>query len=95
METNADAILVSSLGGHAKLLSEGFREKCSESGLEDILLYIGGMLSIGEPWKDIKRTFEKLGINRAYPPFTLPEPVIRDLQTDLAKREKRKRSLTT
>jgi methylaspartate mutase sigma subunit len=88
LETKADAILVSSLGGHAKLLSEGFRSKCSEAGLKDILLYIGGNLSIGEPWEDVEKTFKGFGFDRAYPPFTLPKPVISDLEADLVNKKK-------
>ena len=88
IETEADAIMVSSLGGHAKLLSEGFRNKCIEAGLKDILLYIGGNLSIGETWDDIEKTFKDIGFNRVYPPVTLPESVIEDLKTDLEARDK-------
>ena len=42
IETNADAIIVSSLYGHGELDCRGFRDKCIESGLGNILLYIGG-----------------------------------------------------
>ena len=45
VETNADAILVSSLGGHASILVPGLREKCDEAGLKNILLYLGGQLN--------------------------------------------------
>ena len=38
-ETAADAMLISSLYGMAELDLEGFRDKCTEAGLEDILLY--------------------------------------------------------
>ncbi len=81
IETNADAILVSSLGGHARILSEGLRDKCIEAGLKDILLYADGMLGIGVPWKDTEKAFKELGVDRAYPPFTLPSQVIADLES--------------
>ena len=84
IETRADAILVSSLGGHAKMLSEGLREKCIEAGLKDIRLYIGGMLAIGVPWEETKKTFEGFGFDRAYPPSTLPGMVIADMEADFA-----------
>lgn len=90
IETRADAILVSSLGGHAKMLSEGLRDKCIEAGLKDIRLYVGGMLAIGEPWEDTQKAFNKMGFDRAYPPFTLPGPFIADLETDLVKKGKGK-----
>ena len=41
IETDADAILVSSLYGQGELDCRGFRELCIEAGLEDILLYAG------------------------------------------------------
>ena len=90
IETKADAILVSSLGGHAKLLSEGLRDKCTEAGLGNIRLYAGGMLAIGEPWEDTLKAFKELGFDRIYPPITLPGPVITDLEADLVKKERKK-----
>ena len=45
-ETNADAILISSLYGMAELDLQGFKEKCNEAGLGDVLLYIGGILGV-------------------------------------------------
>jgi methylaspartate mutase sigma subunit len=89
IETEADAILVSSLGGHAKMLAEGLREKCVEAGLKNILLYIGGMLAIGEPWEETEKTFRGYGFDRAYPPSTLPGPVIADLEADIAAKRKK------
>ena len=88
IETKADAILVSSLTGHAKIASEGLREKCVEAGLKNIRLYIGGMLAIGDPkWEDTEKTFIDMGFDRVYPPFTLPGPVVADLEADLVKKE--------
>lgn len=83
IESKADAILVSSLGGHARIATEGLRDKCTEAGLKDIRLYIGGMLaSHNEEWEMTEKVFKNLGFDRVYPPFTLPGPVIADLQTD-------------
>ena len=45
-ETNARAILVSSLSGHANVLVAGLREKCDEAGLKNILLYLGGAFTV-------------------------------------------------
>ena len=86
IETDADAILVSSLGGHAKINVEGLRDKCIEAGLKDIHLYIGGILAIDEPWEDTKKTFEDLGFDRVYQPYTMPGPVIKDLEADFVKK---------
>ena len=84
IESNADAILVSSLVGHAVLDCEGFRPACEEAGLKDILLYIGGYLVVGDQeWGGIEKKFKELGFSRAYPPGTLPAVAIADLKKDL------------
>ena len=84
-ETNADAILMSSLYGMAELDLKGFNEKRLEAGLGDVILYIGGNLMIGryDP-KEVEPRFKKLGFDRVYPPETDIVAVIEsDLKTDL------------
>jgi methylaspartate mutase sigma subunit len=84
IETKADAILVSSLGGHAKELVQEFKDKCFEAGLGDIRLYIGGHLVIGETrWEDVEKLFKRLGFNRVYPPGVSMKQVVEDLESDL------------
>jgi methylaspartate mutase sigma subunit len=84
IETNADAILISSLSGHARMLCPGLREMCLEAGLKDILLYIGGWLTTGDAtWEETERLFKEMGYNRAYSGDALPGQVIVDLETDL------------
>jgi methylaspartate mutase sigma subunit len=83
-ETAARAILVSSLYGHGEIDCRGFRDKCREAGLHDILLYCGGNLMVGkQDWQMVERTFLEMGFDRAYPPATMPDDVIRDLRADL------------
>ena len=83
-ETDADAILVSSLYGHAEMDCEGFKQKCIEAGLEDVLLYIGGNLEVGkQDWQETKDKFLEMGFDRVYSPDTLPQEAISDLRTDL------------
>ncbi|MBI2848075.1 MAG: methylaspartate mutase subunit S [Chloroflexi bacterium] len=83
-ETDADAILVSSLAGHASILMEGFRDKCVEAGLSSVLIYLGGMLVIGDAkWEDTEKMFKKMGVSRVYPPTVLPGEVISDLVVDI------------
>jgi methylaspartate mutase sigma subunit len=88
IETDAAAILVSSLYGMGVLDCEGFRDKCREAGLKDILLYIGGRLTTGNAgawtWTEIESKFKKMGFNRVYPPDTLPAMAIADLMKDLS-----------
>jgi methylaspartate mutase sigma subunit len=84
IETKADAILVSSLCGHASILVPGLREKCDESGLE-VLLYLGGQLVIGEAkWEKTEKMFRDMGFNRIYPPDIQLSEVIKDLEEDLS-----------
>ncbi|HEX2966090.1 MAG TPA: methylaspartate mutase subunit S [Syntrophorhabdaceae bacterium] len=86
VETKADAIFVSSLSGHARALATGLRDKCVEAGLNNILLYIGGHLVIGQiPWEDVEKTFKDMGFNRVFPASTLVAAIIKDLKSDLQK----------
>lgn len=92
IETNADAILVSSLYGQGELDCRGFRELCIESGIGDVLLYLGGNLVVGkQPWPDIQRRFLEMGFDRAFPPGTRPEDVAISLEQDFIARANGKR----
>jgi methylaspartate mutase sigma subunit len=87
VETAADAILVSSLCGHGELDCPGLREKCTEAGLENIKLYVGGNIVVGvQDWEPVAARFEAMGYDRAYPPGTTPHRVIEDITRDLAGR---------
>jgi methylaspartate mutase S subunit len=84
IETDADAILMSSLYGMAELDVRGFKEKCIEAGLEDVLLYIGGILGVGRhDFKDDEVKFKKMGFDRVYPPEADLKSAIADLWADL------------
>ena len=84
VETNADAIIVSSLYGHGELDCQGFREKCEESGLSDILLYVGGNIVVGkQEWKSVETRFLDMGFNRVYKPGTPIEDTALDMKKDL------------
>ena len=84
VETNADAIIVSSLYGHGEIDCRGMREKCDEAGLEGILIYVGGNIVVGkQDWADVYKRFKDMGFNRVYPPGTSVETTIADLAYDL------------
>jgi len=88
IETNADAILVSSLGGHAGILVPGFRDKCNEAGLKNILLYLGGQLIIGDmKWEDSVKMFRDMGFDRIYPTDVRLSREVKDLDTDCKARK--------
>jgi methylaspartate mutase sigma subunit len=85
IETNADAIFISSFSGHAELLTQSFRDKCMESGLANIIMYIGGNLVLAEkPWQEVESMFKNLGFNRIYPPGSSSTQAIEDLKNDLS-----------
>ena len=83
-ETNAHAILVSSLSGHANVLVAGLRDKCDEAGLKNIRLYLGGQLIIGEKeWPEVEEMYKNMGLDRVYKPDVEIPQVIEDLEADL------------
>jgi len=88
-ETNADAILMSSLYGMADLDLKGFNEKRLEAGLGDVILYIGGIVGMGRhDFKEDEEKFKKLGFDRVYPPEADLDAAIKDLKRDLKVRKK-------
>ena len=87
VETRADAILVSSLYGQGELDCRGFRDLCTEAGLEGVLLYVGGNLVVGKrSWEETEQTYLAMGFDRAAPPGTRAEAVLEWLGRDLAQR---------
>lgn len=87
VETDADAILVSSSYGMGIIDCEGLREKCVEAGLDDIILYAGGTvaapLDIAKNWPDIERRFHEMGFNRVFKNTCTAEESIATLKKDL------------
>ncbi len=84
IETDADAIMVSSLYGHGELDVRGMREKADEAGLEDILMYVGGNIVVGkQPFAEVEKRFKKMGFDRVFAPGTPPETDIYYLKKDL------------
>lgn len=96
VETKADAILVSSLYGHGELDCRGFRDLCVESGVGDVLLYVGGNLVVGkQPWPEVERRFVDMGFDRAFPPGTRPHQVIEFLNRDFKSRSEGRQETDT
>lgn len=93
VETDADAILVSSLYGQGELDCRGFRDLCTEAGLTGILLYVGGNLVVGkQSWDEVEQRFRAMGFDRVFPPATRPEQVVDMLEQDFARRESGRRA---
>ncbi|MGV8962797.1 MAG: methylaspartate mutase subunit S [Candidatus Saccharimonadaceae bacterium] len=80
VETNADAILVSSLYGHGEIDCNGLRDKCDEAGLNNIPLLAGGNLVVGKQnFEDVEKRYMDMGFTKVYPPNTQLETTITDL----------------
>ena len=87
LETNADAIVVSSLYGHGEIDCNGLREKCDEAGLKNIPLLAGGNLVVGkQDFTDVEKRFMAMGFTRVYPPGTTIETTITDLNEILGQK---------
>jgi methylaspartate mutase sigma subunit len=83
IETNAQAIIVSSLYGHGELDCRGLGDLCKEAGL-NVLLYVGGNLVVGKSdFTLVEEKFKQMGFDRVYPPGSDIEQGIRDLKSDL------------
>jgi methylaspartate mutase S subunit len=83
-ESAADAILVSSLYGMARIDCADFGAKCAEAGLAHVKLYLGGILVTDpEAWEETEKLFLGHGFHRVYPPQTKTERAIEDLRKDL------------
>jgi methylaspartate mutase sigma subunit len=84
VETNADAIIVSSLYGHGEIDCRGMRDKCDEAGLKGIMLLVGGNIVVGkQDWEEVHKKFSAMGFDRVYPPGTTLETTIHDLKEEL------------
>ena len=88
VETQADAIIVSSLYGHGEIDCMGFREKCDEAGLKGLPLFVGGNLVVGKQnFEDVEKRFLAMGFTKVYPPGTDIEISIKDLDKVLGKED--------
>jgi methylaspartate mutase sigma subunit len=90
IETDAAAILVSSLYGHGEMDCIGFRDHAIERGLEHILLYIGGNLVVGKMPRDvIVQKFTDLGFDRVFLAGDDLEDAAACLRADIEHRKRR------
>ncbi len=90
VESDAGAILVSSLYGHGEIDCEGLRDKCVERGLDDIVLYVGGNLVVGKtPAEVVERKFKAMGFDRVFGPQADLAEAVSLLKADLDARRGR------
>ncbi|MEE4279919.1 MAG: methylaspartate mutase subunit S [Halieaceae bacterium] len=87
IESGADAILVSSIYGHGEIDCDGFRRRCTERGIGDILLYVGGNLVVGKrDFAEVSALFEAMGFDRVCHPDIDLEAFARTLKADIDER---------
>jgi methylaspartate mutase sigma subunit len=82
--TNAEAILISSLYGHAEQDARGFHEALADANVTPTT-YIGGNLSVGAQRDD--SVFREMGFDRVYSQDTNVEEVVDALNEDLRDNE--------
>ena len=87
VETEADAILVSSSYGMGMIDCEGLREKCIEAGIGDIILYAGGtvcsLVDMAKNWPAVEKRFAEMGFNRVFDNTCSAAQSIATLKADL------------
>jgi len=87
MENHAAAILVSSLYGHGELDCAGLRQRCSERGLADIILYVGGNLVVGKtPPEVVEKKFLAMGFDHVFFPHDDLETAAACLRSEIQRR---------
>ncbi|WP_290818850.1 methylaspartate mutase subunit S [Halovivax sp.] len=83
LEHEAEAVLVSSLYGHAEQDCQGFHDLLAAKEV-DAITYIGGNLAVGQDdFEHTRATFEALGFDRVFDSETDPEEAIAMLRRDL------------
>ena len=84
LETNADAVFVSSLNGEGEHWCAGLRLKFAQAGLDNVLLYVGGNIVVGKRSKEeVVSLFRGYGFDRVYHQEPDIGVAIADLREDL------------
>ena len=84
LEHEADCVIVSSLNGEGEGWLKGLRQSFNDAGREDILLYVGGNLAIGDhPEEQVNIRFRELGFNRVYHRPSSLDLLLDNLELDL------------
>ncbi|MBQ6352373.1 MAG: methylaspartate mutase subunit S [Lentisphaeria bacterium] len=89
IETGAEAIVVQSLYGHGEIDCQGFRDRCTERGLEGIVIHVGGNLVVGkaEP-AEVRQKFLEMGFDRVVFPHDDLKEEAEALRDDIEKRRR-------
>ncbi len=87
-ETDASAVLVSSLYGHAEQDCEGLHEGLAEADI-DPMTYIGGNLAVGQSeFETVRRQFREMGFDGVFDADVEFEEVVSTLRAELGMDER-------
>lgn len=79
---DADAVLVSSLYGHAQQDCEGLHESFADRDVDPVT-YIGGNLAVGQTeFAEVRRRFREMGFDRVFDAETDFEDVVAALRAE-------------
>ncbi len=92
-ETDANAILVSSLYGHAEQDCEGLHERLADADVDPVT-YIGGNLAVGQTeFETVRRRFREMGFDRVFETETDLDAVVDVLRSEFGIDEQVSRSV--
>lgn len=84
LEVNAHAVFVSSLNGEGEHWCTDFRTRFRNAGLDNVILYVGGNIVVGQRSQDdVVALFKRFGFDRVYHQMTDIGLAIDDLDRDL------------
>lgn len=87
-DQDADAVLVSSLYGHAEQDCRGFHDTLTDADVDPVT-YIGGNLAVGQDdFVETSETFREMGFDRVFDSETSPTEAIRALERDCTTTER-------
>lgn len=67
LETNADAVFISSLNGEGEYWCADFRHRLVAMGMGHVVLYVGGNVVVGNrPEAEVEALFKGYGFDRVY-----------------------------
>jgi methylaspartate mutase sigma subunit len=85
---DADAVLVSSLYGHAEQDCRGFHDALADREIDPVT-YIGGNLAVGQDdFAQTRETFRAMGFDRVFDSETTPAEAINALERDCTTAER-------
>jgi len=84
IEHEADAVIISSINGECDEWVHGLRESFNSIGRSDLMLYLGGILAVGDvSAEQVEERYKNIGFNRVYHRPASMDILVSDLSKDL------------